>query len=130
MPIWENTKKPEDIIVAGTLDEIYQGTRNGSKNITKNIIIRHGMTDYNETHIADSYGKAILNKIGQKQAKNIAKMIKKEKIKDAIIVISPLQRTLQTIVPYLEKIIDEKQLSEVIEKYDATQKIYQGLVEK
>ena len=130
MPIWENTKKPEDIIVAGTLDEIYQGTKNGSQNITKNVIIRHGMTDYNETHIADSYGKAVLNKIGQKQAKDIAKKIKKQKIKDAIIVISPLQRTLQTIVPYLENLIDEKQLSEVIEKYDATQKIYQTLVEK
>jgi isoleucyl-tRNA synthetase len=24
LPIWENTKKPEDIIVAGTLEEIYQ----------------------------------------------------------------------------------------------------------
>ncbi|MFA7298151.1 MAG: class I tRNA ligase family protein [Candidatus Absconditabacterales bacterium] len=130
LPIWENTKKPEDIIVAGTLEEIYQGTKTGSQNITKNIVIRHGKTDYNETHIADSYSKAVLNKEGIKQAKNITKILKKEKIKDAIIVVSPLQRTLQTITPYLEKILDEGQLSAVTDKYIAMQKIYQALREK
>ena len=130
LPIRENIKKPEDIIVAWTLEEIYQGTRTGSQNITKNVIIRHGMTDYNEEHLSDSYSKAELNKYGLKQAKDIAKTLKKEKIKDAIIVVSPLQRSLQTIKPYLEKILDQKQLSEVKKKYAATQKIYQTLRDK
>jgi len=112
------------------LEEIYQGTRTGSQNITKNVIIRHGMTDYNEEHLSDSYSKAKLNKYGLKQAKDIAKTLKKEKIKDAIIVVSPLQRSLQTIKPYLEKILDQKQLSEVKKKYAATQKIYQTLRDK
>jgi len=45
-------------------------------------------------------------------------------------VVSPLQRTLQTITPYLEKILDEGQLSAVTDKYIAMQKIYQALREK
>lgn len=56
--------------------------------------------------------------------------MKKEKIKDAIIVVSPLQRSLQTITPYLESLLDQGQLSEVTEKYLATQKTYQALWEK
>ncbi|MEI6119373.1 MAG: phosphoglycerate mutase family protein [bacterium] len=103
MPIWENTKKPEDIIVAGTLDEIYQGTRTGSQNITKNIIIRHGETVYNETHTHDSYSKTELNKNGLKQAKVASKYLASLKKEDRVVIITPLARSLQTVLPFLEK---------------------------
>jgi len=103
IPVWENTKKPEDIIVAGTLDEIYQGTRTGSQNITKNIIIRHGETIYNETHTHDSYSKTQLNKNGLKQAKTVSKYLASLKKEDRVIIITPLARSFHTVLPFLEK---------------------------
>lgn len=126
LPIWENTKKPEDIIVAGTLEEIYQGTRTGSQNITKNIIIRHGETIYNETNTHDSYSKTQLNKNGLKQAKQISKYIGSLKKDDVVIIITPLARSLQTIFPFLEKRFPESTWV-IQKKYDEIQKIYQDL---
>jgi isoleucyl-tRNA synthetase len=41
IPIWQNDADSEDRLSIGTLDEIYQNTINGSKNLTKNIFIRH-----------------------------------------------------------------------------------------
>ncbi|MEI6773532.1 MAG: histidine phosphatase family protein [bacterium] len=90
-------------MVAGTLEEIYQRTRNGSQNITKNIIIRHGETIYNETHTHDSYSKTQLNKNGLKQSKQVSKYLGSLKKDDRVIIITPLARSLQTIFPFLEK---------------------------
>ncbi|MBU0626608.1 hypothetical protein KKH82_04215 [Patescibacteria group bacterium] len=53
-----------------------------------------------------------------------------EKLEDIIIVVSPLQRTLQTITPYLETILDKKQLKNLNKKYLETQKIYQDIRDK
>jgi len=126
LPIWENTKKPEDIIVAGTLDEIYQWTRTWSQNITKNIIIRHGETVYNETKMHDSYSKTELNKNGLKQAKVVSKYLASLKKEDRIIIITPLARSLQTVLPFLEKKFPDS-MWEIQKKYQDIQKIYQDL---
>jgi len=126
IPVWENTKKPEDIIVCGTLEEIYQWTRTWSQNITKNVIIRHGETNYNETRTHDSYSKAELNKNGSKQAKQISKYLGSLKKDDQVIVITPLSRSLQTVFPFLEKKFPES-ISDIQKKYQEIQKIYQDL---
>lgn len=126
LPIWENIKKDEDRIVIWTLEELFQNTKAWSANITKHIIIRHGETDYNETARHDSYGKAKLNKHGQKQARNLAKILKKQ-TKQAIIVISPLKRTLETIHPLMEKIFNISDLEKIDTQYPEIQKIYQKL---
>ncbi len=126
LPIRENVKKPEDIIVAWTLEEIYQGTRTGSQNITKNVILRHGETNYNETQTHDSYSKAELNKNGIKQAKQISKYLSSLKKDDRVIIITPLSRSLQTVFPFLEKKFPES-ISDIQKKYQDIQKIYQDL---
>lgn len=129
LPIWENTKKPEDIIVAGTLEEIYQGTRTGSKNITKNIIIRHGETINNETHIHDSYSNTQLNKNGLKQAKEISTYLNAITKDDRVLIITPLARSLETILPFLEGQFPNN-IKEIQKKYDEIQKTYQTLWDK
>ena len=126
LPIRENTKKPEDIIVAGTLEEIYQGTRTWSQNITKNIIIRHGETIYNETHTHDSYSKTQLNKNGLKQAKIVSKYLTSLKKDDRVLIVTPLERSLQTVLPFVEKKFSESMM-EIQKKYQDIQKIYQDL---
>ncbi len=126
LPIWENTKKSEDIIVAGTLEEIYQWTRTGSKNITKNIIIRHGETIYNETHTHDSYSKTELNEKWLQQAKEVSKYLNTLEKDDIILVVTPLARSLQTIFPYLEENFAES-IQDIQKKYNEIQKIYQDL---
>jgi bisphosphoglycerate-dependent phosphoglycerate mutase len=129
LPIWENTKKPEDIIVAGTLEEIYQGTRIGSQNITKNIIIRHGETIYNETHMHDSYSKTQLNETGLHQAKEISSYLESIKKDDRVLIITPLARSLETTQPFLDKQFP-KNMTEIHKKYNEIQKIYQDLWDK
>lgn len=130
IPIWENTQNPEDKIVAGTLEEIYQGTRTGSQNITKNILIRHGETVYNETHTHDSYSKTQLNETGKKQAQEICTYIENIAKKDELIyIITPLERTLQTIFQHLEKTF-ANEISNIQKKYQDIQKIYQDLRDK
>lgn len=124
--MWENIKKPEDIIVCGTLEEIYQGTRTGSQNLTKNIIIRHGETVYNETRTHDSYSKTELNKNGIKHAKKVSKYLSSLKKDDRVIIATPLARSLQTVVPFLEKKFPESIL-EIQKRYQDIQKIYQDL---
>jgi len=107
LPIWENTKDENDKIVIGRLDELWENTRNGSSNITKLVFIRHGESDYNFHHLEDSYGKAVLNKVGLQQAQNIIKNIETliEKDSDVVFIISPLQRDFLTIKPYFESIL-------------------------
>jgi len=46
---------------------------------------------------------------------------------DSIVVISPLQRTLETITPFLEKFVGEKELSSLKSKYTEIQRTYQEL---
>lgn len=109
------------------MEEIYQGTRKGSQNITKNILIRHGQTVYNETNTHDSYSNAELNETGKQQAQNVSTYIEEiTKTDEAVIILTPLSRTLQTITPYLEKTYG-KAFSDIKSEYEKIQKIYQNL---
>lgn len=63
LPIWQNVENPEDRFVINTLDELYHLTASGSKNLTKNVFIRHGRTDFNEEKKFDSLGDARLNEL-------------------------------------------------------------------
>ena len=103
IPVWINDKDQEDRLSIWTLDELYQNTQNWSQNLTKNILIRHGRTDYNEENRGDSYGTWTLTQQGEKQAEKLNKELSTElwKTKNTIIVISPLKRTFQTITPFL-----------------------------
>lgn len=125
LPIWENTKKQEDRIVLGSLDELFKRTKTGSKNITKHIFLRHAHTDYNIDHRHDSYSKAMLDKEGEKQAKTLARELKKIKKEEIIIIVSPLERTLSTILPYLEA--TNKNTATITAKYKEIQQTYQQL---
>ena len=63
LPIWQNIENPEDRFVINTLDDLYHLTISGSKNLTKNVFIRHGRTDFNEEKKFDSLGDARLNEL-------------------------------------------------------------------
>lgn len=119
IPIWENTQNPEEKIVAGTLEEIYQWTKTGSKNITKNIFIRHGETNFNINNRWDSYGDGTLTEKGKEQANTIHKAIHNEiwEKKDFVIIVSPLKRTFETIEPFLLSKFWEKTLWNIQTKY-------------
>ncbi|MCX6825364.1 MAG: class I tRNA ligase family protein [candidate division SR1 bacterium] len=122
----------DDIIVCGTLEEIYQGTRDGSQNITKNILIRHGRTDLNEISHHDSLGDGVLSKLGEKQAKSIKTQIKKATKKDKKINIymSPLKRVLMTLLPYLESSYSKEEIVTLINKHEDITKIFRNLRNK
>lgn len=91
-------------------------------------MIRHGKTNYNETGLHDTFSKAKLNKDGLKQAKNVSKYLSSLKKDDRVIILSPLERTLETARPFLVKKYKEE--SKIIEKkYHEIQKIYQDLRE-
>lgn len=64
---------------------------------TKLIITRHWRTNYNEKHLFDYKNNAKLNEIWKKQSKELAEILKKEKINIAYS--SPLQRCIDTITP-------------------------------
>jgi len=117
----------DDRIVIGTLEELYQHTRTGSQNITKNILIRHGQTIYNETNTHDSYSNTDLNETGKQQAQEISTQIENiSKTDDIIIILTPLSRTFQTITPYLETKYG-KAFSEIKTAYETIEKTYQDL---
>ena len=103
LPIWQNVENPEDRFVINTLDELYHFTTSGSKNLTKNVFIRHGRTDFNEEKKFDSLGDARLNELWEQQAQglvsNLAPHI--EKKSDVVFILSPLPRVWQTIKPTL-----------------------------
>ncbi len=124
LPIWENIKDENDRIVIWTLDELYQKTKKGSSNITKHLIIRHWHTDYNNTYKCDLLWKASLDKIWKKQAEDLSIYLEKKLNSDTIIVLSPVKRTFETILFFLQKKYSEdeiknieKKYSEIVEKY-------------
>lgn len=128
IPVWENEKKPEDRIVVWTLDELYTYSLHGSKNITRNIFLRHARTDYNEQKLCDSFGKPILSEIGQKQAQELPKKLIKYTNKDnLVVVISPLQRSFLTIEPTLIEIYGKEIVEEVKTNYYKQVEHYQQL---
>lgn len=66
----------------------------------KLILVRHGQTEENKKHIWQGYLEGTLSKEGREQAKKLANKLKKENID--IIYCSDLQRTRNTIKPFLE----------------------------
>ncbi|MBB1579300.1 MAG: class I tRNA ligase family protein [candidate division SR1 bacterium] len=103
LPIWQNVENPEDRFVINTLDELYHLTTSGSKNLTKNVFIRHGRTDFNEEKKFDSLGDARLNELGEQQAQGLVSKLAPhiEKKSDVVFILSPLPRVWQTIKPTL-----------------------------
>ena len=103
LPIWQNTENPEDRFVINTLDELYHLTTSGSKNLTKNVFIRHGRTDFNEEKKFDSLGDARLNELWEQQAQGLVSKLAPhiEKKSDVVFILSPLPRVWQTIKPTL-----------------------------
>ncbi len=103
LPIWQNIKNPEDRFVINTLDELYHLTTSGSKNLTKNVFIRHGRTDFNEEKKFDSLGDARLNELWEQQAQGLVSKLAPhiEKKSDVVFILSPLPRVWQTIKPTL-----------------------------
>lgn len=103
LPIWQNVENPEDRFVINTLDELYHLTTSGSKNLTKNVFIRHGRTDFNEEKKFDSLGDARLNELWEQQAQGLVNKLTPhiEKKSDVVFILSPLPRVWQTIKPTL-----------------------------
>ena len=103
LPIWQNVENPEDRFVINTLDELYHLTTSGSKNLTKNVFIRHGRTDFNEEKKFDSLGDARLNELWEQQAQGLVNKLAPhiEKKSDVVFILSPLPRVWQTIKPTL-----------------------------
>lgn len=113
MPIWENVADPEDRMSIANLDELFHLTKTGSKNLTKNIFIRHGRTNFNDEKKVDALGDSVLTDLGQEQSQNlVAKLehLKAEK-SELIFVLSPLQRTRQTIKPTLLSRFSESEVT-------------------
>ena len=128
LPIWENIADSEDRMSIANLDELFHLTQTGSKNLTKNLFIRHGRTDFNDAKKVDALGDSVLTELGQEQAQNLVEKLEnlKSEKSDLIFVLSPLQRTRQTIKPTLlsrfsesEVISRESQYYVIFEQYRA-----------
>lgn len=119
IPIWENIEDPEDRFSLGTLDELYHLTKTGSKNLTKNIFVRHGRTDFNDQKRYDGLGASKLTDQGKAQAEAlITKLsgLKGEKA-DLVFVLSPLPRAWETIKPTLNTFFGPETIQEVEKIY-------------
>jgi broad specificity phosphatase PhoE len=128
LPIWQNVEDENDHFSVGTLEGIYQLSRSGSKNITKHILIRHAQTDYNLEKKFDILGKARCTETGRLQAEAIKDQLIGQNIhqdKDLVIVISPLERTWETILPFLKEVYSETELAESYKNYEEVKKQYE-----
>ncbi len=127
LPIWQNVEDPEDRFSLGTLDELYHLTKTGSKNLTKNLFIRHGRTDFNDEKKFDGLGASVLTAEGQKQAEALVNKLKhlKEEKADLIFVLSPLPRTWETLKPSLISFFGEAVVADCEKKYLEIVKNYQ-----
>ena len=128
MPIWENVVDPEDRMSIANLDELFHLTKTGSKNLTKNIFIRHGRTNFNDEKKVDALGDSVLTDLGQEQSQNlVAKLehLKAEK-SELIFVLSPLQRTRQTIKPTLLSRFSESEVTAREKQYYAISEQYRA----
>ena len=133
LPIWQNVDDENDHFSVGTLEEMYQLSRAGSKNIIKHILIRHGETNYNVERLHDCLGNARLTEKGKQQAQQVKETLKKQNIdkeSDLIIVVSPLERTWETIFPFLQEIYTPQALETSYQNYQQAQKKYQTLYQE
>ena len=128
LPIWENVADPEDRMSIANLDELFHLTKTGSKNLTKNLFIRHGRTNFNDEKKVDALGDSVLTELGQEQSQNlVAKLehLKAEK-SELIFVLSPLQRTRQTIKPTLLSRFSESEVTAREKQYYAISEQYRA----
>ena len=128
LPIWENIADPEDRMSIANLDELFHLTKTGSKNLTKNLFIRHGRTDFNDAKKVDALGDSVLTELGQEQAQNLVGKLENLKAEksDLIFVLSPLQRTRQTIKPTLLSRFSESEVSSRESQYYALWEQYRA----
>ena len=128
LPIWENIADPEDRMSIANLDELFHLTKTGSKNLTKNLFIRHGRTDFNDAKKVDALGDSVLTELGQEQAQNLVGKLENLKAEksDIIFVLSPLQRTRQTIKPTLLSRFSESEVSSRESQYYALWEQYRA----
>ena len=128
LPIWENIADPEDRMSISNLDELFHLTKTGSKNLTKNLFIRHGRTDFNDAKKVDALGDSVLTELGQEQAQNLVGKLENLKAEksDLIFVLSPLQRTRQTIKPTLLSRFSESEVSSRESQYYALWEQYRA----
>ena len=132
LPIWQNVEDPEDRFSLGTLDELYHLTKTGSKNLTKNLFIRHGRTDFNDEKKFDGLGVSVLTQEGQTQAKTLVEKLAKlkEEKADLVFVVSPLPRAWETLKPSLISFFDELLIADCEKKYFEIVKSYQDAFNK
>ena len=132
LPIWENVEDPEDRFSLGTLDELYHLTKTGSKNLTKNLFIRHGRTDFNDEKKFDGLGVSVLTPEGQTQANALVEKLTKlkEEKADLVFVVSPLPRAWETLKPSLISFFDETLVADCEKKYFEIVKSYQDAFNK
>ena len=127
LPIWQNVEDSEDRFSLGTLDELYHLTKTGSKNLTKNLFIRHGRTDFNDEKKFDGLGVSVLTSEGQTQANTLVEKLAKlkEEKADLVFVVSPLPRAWETLKPSLISFFDETLVADCEKKYFEIVKSYQ-----
>ena len=127
LPIWQNVEDPEDRFSLGMLDELYHLTKTGSKNLTKNLFIRHGRTDFNDEKKFDGLGVSVLTSEGQTQANTLVEKLAKlkEEKADLVFVVSPLPRAWETLKPSLISFFDETLVADCEKKYFEIVKSYQ-----
>ena len=132
LPIWQNVEDPEDRFSLGTLDELYHLTKTGSKNLTKNLFIRHGRTDFNDEKKFDGLGVSVLTSKGQTQANVLVEKLAKlkEEKADLVFVVSPLPRAWETLKPSLISFFDETLVADCEKKYFEIVKNYQDAFNK
>ena len=132
LPIWQNVEDPEDRFSLGTLDELYHLTKTGSKNLTKNLFIRHGRTDFNDEKKFDGLGVSALTPEGQTQANALVEKLAKlkEEKADLVFVVSPLPRAWETLKPNLISFFDETIVADCEKKYFEILKNYQEAFNK
>ena len=132
LPIWQNVENPEDRFSLGTLDELYHLTKTGSKNLTKNLFIRHGRTDFNDEKKFDGLGVSVLTPEGQTQANALVEKLAKlkEEKADLVFVVSPLPRAWETLKPSLISFFDEPLIADCEKKYFELLKNYQEAFNK
>lgn len=144
LPVWErfidpnasiiNNNPTEELpekIIIGSLDELFSRTKTGSNNLTKNMLIRHGKTDYNVHHRADFQGKANLNEEGLSQAEKLANDhldFFSKNLKESVFVLSPLSRTFQTMTPLFKKLFWEDEFKNLEKEYDSIKTEYLKLI--
>ena len=132
LPIWQNVEDPEDRFSLGTLDELYHLTKTGSKNLTKNLFIRHGRTDFNDEKKFDGLGVSVLTPEGQTQANVLVEKLAKlkEEKADLVFVVSPLPRAWETLKLSLISFFDETLVADCEKKYFEIVKSYQDAFNK